>query len=78
MAGVREDPDFAAAIGAQPVDIAALHVNVDTEQLSSALEQTILSTGTGKCFTILLLLIFYLNKLSNFKNRLKLKCKLFV
>ena len=37
MAGVWEDPDFAAAIGAQPVDIAALHVNVDTEQLSSAL-----------------------------------------
>ena len=68
MAGAQEDLDFVAAIGAQPVDIAALHVNMDTEQLSSALEQTILSTGTGKCFTILLLLTFYLNKLSDFKK----------
>ena len=50
MAGVREDPDFAAAIGAGGVDIAALHENVNTDDLSKALEQTMFSTQTGKCF----------------------------
>ena len=49
MAGVQEDPDFAAAIGAQPLNIATLHENVDTEQLSTVLEQTMLGTGTGTC-----------------------------
>ena len=49
MAGGQEDPDFAAATGAQPINIAALHVNFDTEQLSATLEQTMLGTGSGKC-----------------------------
>ena len=47
MAGAREDPQFAAAIGAQPVDIAAMHENVDNEDLSLVLEQTMLSTRTN-------------------------------
>ena len=45
----REDPDFAAAIGAGAADIAALHRNVDTSDLSAALEKTILESSTGKC-----------------------------
>ena len=50
MAGVWEDPAFATAIGAAGVDIAALHENVDTDDLSKTLEQTMLGTQTGKCF----------------------------
>ena len=45
----HEDPDFAAAIGAGATDIAALHENVDTTELSAALEKTILESHTGKC-----------------------------
>ena len=41
----REDPDFAAAIGADDIDIAALHENVDTSELSVALQRTLLTTG---------------------------------
>ena len=50
MAGVQEDPAFAAAIGAGGIDIATLHENVDMNDLSKALEQTMLGTQTGKCF----------------------------
>ena len=45
--GMSKDPQFAAAIGAQPVNIAAMHENVDTEDLSLVLEQTMLSTQTN-------------------------------
>ena len=45
----HEDPDFAAAIGAGATNIAALHGNVDTSDLSATLEKTILKSHTGKC-----------------------------
>ena len=50
MAGAWEDPQFVAAIGAQPINITAMHENIETEDLSLVLEQTMLSTQTGKCF----------------------------
>ena len=50
MAGVQEDPAIATAIGAGGVDIAPLHENVDMDDLSKALVQTMLGTQTGKCF----------------------------
>ena len=40
----REDPNFAAAIGAGDVNIAALHANVDTSELSAALQKTLLTS----------------------------------
>ena len=45
----HEDPAFAVAIGTGVTDIAALHENVDTSDLSAALEKTILKSRTGKC-----------------------------
>ena len=45
----HEDPAFAAAIGAGVTDIAVLHENVETSDLSAALEKTILESRTGKC-----------------------------
>ena len=57
-----EDPNFAAAIGAGDVDIAALHINVDTSELSVVLQQTLLMTHMYcKAQTHGYLCIFHLN-----------------